>query len=66
MSLLLIRTKQRGYQVIKVVSFQRLDSSGNEVMVRVKASSRNHLDVWVMSPAAIRSQDTASAHPFAS
>ena len=42
--------EQKGYQAIKVGELPAPEISGNEVMVRVKATfSLNHLDVWVMS-----------------
>jgi NADPH:quinone reductase-like Zn-dependent oxidoreductase len=41
--------EQKGYQGIKVGDFPTPDIADTEVLVRVKAFSLNHLDVWVMS-----------------
>ena len=41
--------EQKGYQAIKVGEFPIPEINDNEVLVRVKAFSLNHLDVWVMS-----------------
>lgn len=40
--------EQRGYQGIKVGEFPVPEINENDVLVRVKAFSLNHLDVWVM------------------
>jgi len=40
--------EQKGYQGIKVGEFPVPEISDTEVLVRVKAFSLNHLDVWVM------------------
>ena len=40
--------EQKGYQVIKIGEFPAPEISDSEVLVRVKAFSLNHLDVWVM------------------
>ncbi|MEK6742775.1 MAG: zinc-binding dehydrogenase [Nitrospirota bacterium] len=39
----------KGYQGIKVGEFPMPEITDNEVLVRVKAFSLNHLDVWVMN-----------------
>jgi NADPH:quinone reductase-like Zn-dependent oxidoreductase len=39
----------RGYKAIKIGDFPAPEIDDNEVLVRVKAFSLNHLDVWVMS-----------------
>lgn len=39
----------RGYQGIKIGDVPMPEITGNEVLVRVKAFSLNHLDVWVMA-----------------
>ena len=41
--------EQNGYQAIKLGEFPVPEISDTEVLVRVKAFSLNHLDVWVMS-----------------
>ena len=41
--------EQKGYQGIKVGEFPVPEIADTEVLVRVKAFSLNHLDVWVMS-----------------
>jgi NADPH:quinone reductase-like Zn-dependent oxidoreductase len=41
--------EQKGYQAIKLGEFPVPEIAGTEVLVRVKAFSLNHLDVWVMS-----------------
>jgi NADPH:quinone reductase-like Zn-dependent oxidoreductase len=41
--------EQKGYQAIKVGEFPTPEIADTEVLVRVKAFSLNHLDVWVMS-----------------
>jgi len=41
--------EQKGYQGIKLGEFPVPEITDNEVLVRVKAFSLNHLDVWVMS-----------------
>ena len=40
--------EQKGYQGIKVGEFPAPEITDNEVLVRVKAFSLNHLDVWIM------------------
>jgi NADPH:quinone reductase-like Zn-dependent oxidoreductase len=40
--------EQKGYQGIKTGEFPVPEITDNEVLVRVKAFSLNHLDVWVM------------------
>jgi NADPH:quinone reductase-like Zn-dependent oxidoreductase len=40
--------EQKGYQGIKIGEFPVPDITDNEVLVRVKAFSLNHLDLWVM------------------
>lgn len=40
--------EQKGASGIKIGEFPRPEISGNEVLVRVKAFSLNHLDVWLM------------------
>jgi NADPH:quinone reductase-like Zn-dependent oxidoreductase len=39
----------RGYQGIKIGDVPMPEITGNEVLVKVKAFSLNHLDVWVMN-----------------
>ncbi len=39
----------KGHQGIKLGEFPVPETAGNEVLVRVKAFSLNHLDLWVMS-----------------
>jgi NADPH:quinone reductase-like Zn-dependent oxidoreductase len=39
----------KGYKAIKIGDFPAPEITDNEVLVRVKAFSLNHLDVWVMS-----------------
>jgi NADPH:quinone reductase-like Zn-dependent oxidoreductase len=41
--------EQKGYQAIKLGEFPVPEIADTEVLVRVKAFSLNHLDVWVMS-----------------
>ena len=41
--------EQKGYQGIKVGDFPTPEITDTEVLVRVKAFSLNHIDVWVMS-----------------
>src|SRR5512147_3160657 len=41
--------EQKGYQAIKSGELPVPEISGSEVLIRVKAFSLNHLDVWVMS-----------------
>ncbi|HSQ78885.1 MAG TPA: zinc-binding dehydrogenase [Nitrospirota bacterium] len=41
--------EQKGYKAIKTGDFSVPEISESEVLVRVKAFSLNHLDVWVMS-----------------
>lgn len=41
--------EQKGYQAIKIGDFPIPEISENEVLVRVKAFSLNHLDAWVMA-----------------
>jgi alcohol dehydrogenase len=41
--------EQKGYQGIKMGDMPVPEITGNEVLVRVKAFSLNHLDVWAMS-----------------
>lgn len=41
--------EQKGYQAIKIGDFPAPEISENEVLVRVKAFSLNHLDAWVMA-----------------
>jgi NADPH:quinone reductase-like Zn-dependent oxidoreductase len=41
--------EQKGYQAIKLGEFPTPEINDTEVLVRVKAFSLNHLDVWVMS-----------------
>ena len=43
--------EQKGYQAIKSGDFPVPEITDTEVLVRVKAFSLNHLDVWVMSGA---------------
>jgi NADPH:quinone reductase-like Zn-dependent oxidoreductase len=38
----------KGFKGIKVGEFPRPEINGNEVLVRIKAFSLNHLDVWIM------------------
>jgi NADPH:quinone reductase-like Zn-dependent oxidoreductase len=40
--------EQKGYQAIKIGDFPLPEITDTEVLVRVKAFSLNHLDVWVM------------------
>jgi NADPH:quinone reductase-like Zn-dependent oxidoreductase len=40
--------EQKGYQAIKIGDFPVPEITDTEVLVRVKAFSLNHLDVWVM------------------
>lgn len=40
--------EQKGYQGIKIGEFPVPEIADNEVLVRVKAFSLNHLDVWIM------------------
>jgi NADPH:quinone reductase-like Zn-dependent oxidoreductase len=41
--------EQKGYKAIKIGDFPIPEISENEVLVRVKAFSLNHLDAWVMA-----------------
>ena len=41
-------SEQKGYQGIKVGEFPAPETGDTEVLVRVRAFSLNHLDVWVM------------------
>jgi NADPH:quinone reductase-like Zn-dependent oxidoreductase len=41
--------EQKGYQGIKLGEFPTPEITDNEALVRVKAFSLNHIDVWVMS-----------------
>jgi NADPH:quinone reductase-like Zn-dependent oxidoreductase len=41
--------EQKGYQGIKIGDLPAPEINGSEVLVRVKAFSLNHLDIWAMS-----------------